>query len=48
MCVCIYIYSERENKIVLVSLRGLQEVGEENKMLESEKYWNNPSIYVLI
>jgi hypothetical protein len=24
---------------------GLQEAGEEKKMLENEKYWNNPPIY---
>jgi hypothetical protein len=38
---CIYrkhIYSERENKIVLVSLREVWEVGELKKMLENEKY----------
>jgi hypothetical protein len=32
----IHIYSKREYKIVLVSLWGVQEVGEKKKMLENE------------
>jgi hypothetical protein len=41
----IYIYSERENKIVLVSLSdGTTGDGRGKKMLENEKYWDNPSI----
>jgi hypothetical protein len=35
-----------ENKIVLVSPNeGLSEVGERKKMLENEKYGNNPFMY---
>jgi hypothetical protein len=38
MFIYTYIYSERENKIVLMNLRDLWDVGEIKKMLENEKY----------
>jgi hypothetical protein len=51
MCMIIYMHihmythSDRENKIVLVSLSDGATIGRRKKMLENEKYWNNPSIY---
>jgi hypothetical protein len=38
ICIYIHIYSERENKILLVSLKGLWEAGEGKKMLSNENY----------
>jgi hypothetical protein len=44
--VYIHIYSERENRIVLVSLsEGLRGTVEGKKMLENENHWNSPYIY---
>jgi hypothetical protein len=41
----LYIYIDRENKIVSVSLSKRTTGGREGKkMLQNEKYWNNPSL----
>jgi hypothetical protein len=38
---CTYTYSDRENKIILVSLSEEVMGGRRKKMLENEKYWNS-------
>jgi hypothetical protein len=41
----LYICNDRTKLYYWVCLKGLQEVGEGNKMLENEKHWNNTCIY---